>query len=167
MLLQITFIKLENNYNEKLNPNKGSDTVINIHSLEDKDFDDEVEAVSDPEIYAGEEQEKEIGPSKGQHEEPDLLMDDIIVVATASNIDGVEDYGVEEVDVMEEESEDIQVVCGIVNEKEELLKYEYDQDSIPDLENHLDEDPSWNKDDSSIESICVLVQKQETFVEHV
>ena len=59
------------------------------------------------------------------------------------------------------------MACRIVNEQEELSNYEYDQDSILDLENRLDKDSSWKEDDYSTESICNLVKRQEPFVEHV
>ena len=47
-------------------------------------------------------------------------MDDIIATTPLSQINGVEDYDVEELDFIEEQPEDIDVVCVMVNQQEEL-----------------------------------------------
>ena len=59
------------------------------------------------EFHLQKKHEEVIHTSEEQNEEPNLLIDDIIVAAAVAQIDGVEDYGVEELDFIEEEPEDI------------------------------------------------------------
>ena len=76
-------------------------------------------------------------------------MDNIIAAATASKINWVEDYGVEGLDFMEEEPEDIGVVCAMVNEQQEFSEYEYDDNLLPNLETRLYENSPYDEEDSS------------------
>lgn len=62
------------------------------------------------------------------------MADNIIAATTASGIDRVENYAVEELDFMKEEPEDIGVVCAMVNPSEEFFENECKHKSILDLE---------------------------------
>lgn len=83
------------------------------------------DALKIKEISSPEDQDQETTTLSNDNKESNLSMEDIIAAAAASPSEGVKHFDVEELNLMDEESEDIGVICAMVNQQEEFSKYPF------------------------------------------